>query len=154
MTNGYIAPILYISNMNSKDGDESMNLIISNAGNRPIYEQIYTQIKDCIISGELSEGDMLPSIRALAKDLRISVITTTRAYDELERDGFIYRVPGKGCYVAEKNMELVREEHLKRIEQHMREIVALAVPCGMDKAETARMLELIWSEEENRDERD
>ena len=154
MTNGYIAPILYISDMNSKDGDESMNLIISNAGNRPIYEQIYTQIKDCIISGELSEGDMLPSIRALAKDLRISVITTTRAYDELERDGFIYRVPGKGCYVAEKNMELVREEHLKRIEQHMREIVALAVPCGMDEAETARMLELIWSEEENRDERD
>lgn len=96
---------------------------------------------------------MLPSIRALAKDLRISVITTTRAYDELERDGFIYRVPGKGCYVAEKNMELVREEHLKRIEQHMREIVALAVPCGMDEAETARMLELIWSEEENGDER-
>ena len=153
LTNGYIAPILYISDMNSKDGDESMNLIISNAGNRPIYEQIYTQIKDCIISGELSEGDMLPSIRALAKDLRISVITTTRAYDELERDGFIYRVPGKGCYVAEKNMELVREEHLKRIEQHMREIVALAVPCGMDEAGTARMLELIWSEEENSDER-
>ena len=81
------------------------------------------------------------------------MITTTRAYDELERDGFIYRVPGKGCYVAEKNMELVREEHLKRIEQHMREIVALAGPCGMDEAETARMLELIWSEEENSDER-
>ena len=153
MTNGYIVTILYISDMNSKDGDECMNLIISNAGNRPIYEQIYTQIKDCIISGELSEGDMLPSIRALAKDLRISVITTTRAYDELERDGFIYRVPGKGCYVAEKNIELVREEHLKRIEQHMREIVALAVPCGMDEAETARMLALIWSEEENGDER-
>ena len=133
--------------MNSRNGGESLNLIISNAGDRPIYEQIYTQIKDCIISGEL------PSIRALAKDLRISVITTTRAYDELERDGFIYRVPGKGCYVAEKNMELVREEHLKRIEQHMREIVALAVPCGMDEAETARMLELIWSEEENSDER-
>ena len=75
------------------------------------------------------------------------------AGDELERDGFIYRVPGKGCYVAEKNVELVREEHLKRIEQHMREIVALAVPCGMDEAETARMLELIWSEEENSDER-
>ena len=74
-----------------------MNLINSKAGERPIYEQIYTQIKDCIISGELSEGDMLPSIRALAKDLRSSVITTTRAYDELERDGFIYRVPGKGC---------------------------------------------------------
>ena len=153
LTNGHIVRILYISDMNSRNRGESLNLIISNAGDRPIYEQIYTQIKDCIISGELSEGDMLPSIRALAKDLRISVITTTRAYDELERDGFIYRVPGKGCYVAEKNMELVREEHLKRIEQHMREIVALAVPCGMDDAETARMLELIWSEEENGDER-
>ena len=140
LKSGCIVRILYISNMNSIDRGESLNLIISNAGDRPIYEQIYTQIKDCIISGELSEGDMLPSIRALAKDLRISVITTTRAYDELERDGFIYR-------------ELVREEHLKRIEQHMREIVALAVPCGMDEAETARMLELIWSEEENSDER-
>lgn len=153
LTSGCIVRILYIFDMYSEYGGESLNLIISNAGDRPIYEQIYTQIKDCIISGELSEGDMLPSIRALAKDLRISVITTTRAYDELERDGFIYRVPGKGCYVAEKNMELVREEHLKRIEQHMREIVALAVPCGMDEAETARMLELIWSEEENSDER-
>ena len=130
-----------------------MNIIISNASGAPIYEQIYAQIKAAILSGALREGDALPSIRALAKDLRISVITTTRAYDELERDGFIYRVPGKGCYVAEKNMELVREEHLKRIEQHMREIVALAVPCGMDEAETARMLELIWSEEENSDER-
>ena len=98
-----------------------MNLIISNAGDRPIYEQIYTQIKDCIISGELSEGDMLPSIRALAKDLRISVITTTRAYDELERDGFIYRVPGKGCYVAEKNVELVREASEKDRAAHARD---------------------------------
>ena len=130
-----------------------MNLILSNANGAPIYEQIYTQLKAAILTGELQEGEALPSIRQLAKDLRISVITTTRAYDELERDGFIYRVPGKGCYVAEKNMELVREEHLKRIEQHMREIVALAVPCGMDEAETARMLELIWSEEENSDER-
>ena len=86
LTSGYIVRILYISDMNSRDRGESLNLIISNAGDRPIYEQIYTQIKDCIISGELSEGDMLPSIRALAKDLRISVITTTRAYDELERD--------------------------------------------------------------------
>ena len=89
LTSGCIVRILYISDMNSRDRGESLNLIISNAGDRPIYEQIYTQIKDCIISGELSEGDMLPSIRALAKDLRISVITTTRAYDELERDGFI-----------------------------------------------------------------
>ena len=130
-----------------------MDILIDNKSGTPIYDQIYTQLRSQILSGSLQENELLPSIRALAKDLRISFITTKRAYEELEKDGFLYTVPGKGCYVAEKNMELVREEHLKRIEQHMREIVALAVPCGMDEAETARMLELIWSEEENSDER-
>lgn len=124
-----------------------MNLIISNASGKPIYEQIYTQVKNCIISGELSPGDALPSIRALAKDLRISVITTTRAYDELERDGFIDRVPGKGCYVAEKNLELVREAHLKQIEDHMSEIVALAAGCSLTEEEAVRMLRLMWENE-------
>ena len=124
-----------------------MNLIISNASGKPIYEQIYTQVKNCIISGELSPGDALPSIRALAKDLRISVITTTRAYDELERDGFINRVPGKGCYVAEKNLELVREAHLKQIEDHMTEIVTLAAGCSLSEEDTVRMLRLIWENE-------
>ena len=124
-----------------------MNLIISNASGKPIYEQIYTQVKNCIISGELSPGDALPSIRALAKDLRISVITTTRAYDELERDGFIDRVPGKGCYVAEKNLELVREAHLKQIEEHMTEIVSLAAGCSLSEEDTVRMLRLIWENE-------
>ena len=124
-----------------------MNLIISNASGKPIYEQIYTQVKNCIISGELSPGDALPSIRALAKDLRISVITTTRAYDELERDGFIDRVPGKGCYVAEKNLELVREAHLKQIEDHMTEIVTLAAGCSLSEEETVRMLRWIWENE-------
>ena len=124
-----------------------MDLIISNASGKPIYEQIYTQVKNCIISGELSPGDALPSIRALAKDLRISVITTTRAYDELERDGFIDRVPGKGCYVAEKNLELVREAHLKQIEDHMTEIVTLAAGCSLSEEDTVRMLRLIWENE-------
>ena len=124
-----------------------MNLIISNASGKPIYEQIYTQVKNCIISGELSPGDALPSIRALAKDLRISVITTTRAYDELEQDGFIDRVPGKGCYVAEKNLELVREAHLKQIEEHMTEIVTLAAGCSLSEEDTVRMLRLIWENE-------
>ena len=124
-----------------------MNLIISNASGKPIYEQIYTQVKNCIISGELSPGDALPSIRALAKDLRISVITTTRAYDELERDGFIDRVPGKGCYVAEKNLELVREAHLKQIEDHMSDIVSLAAGCSLSEEDTVRMLRLIWENE-------
>ena len=124
-----------------------MNLIISNASGKPIYEQIYTQVKNCIISGELSPGDALPSIRALAKDLRIIVITTTRAYDELERDGFIDRVPGKGCYVAEKNLELVREAHLKQIEEHMTEIVTLAAGCSLSEEDTVQMLRLIWENE-------
>lgn len=124
-----------------------MNLIISNTSGKPIYEQIYTQVKNCIISGELSPGEALPSIRALAKDLRISVITTTRAYDELERDGFIDRVPGKGCYVAEKNLELVREAHLKQIEEHMTEIVTLAAGCSLSEEDTVRMLRLMWESE-------
>ena len=121
-----------------------MDLIISNASGKPIYEQIYTQIKNPILSGELSPGDALPSIRALAKDLRISVITTTRAYDELERDGFIDRVPGKGCYVAEKNLELVREAHLKQIEDHINAIVDLAAGCSLTEEEAVEMLRLMW----------
>ena len=121
-----------------------MDLIISNASGKPIYEQICTQIKNVILSGELSPGDALPSIRALAKDLRISVITTTRAYDELERDGFIDRVPGKGCYVAEKNLELVREAHLKQIEDHMNAIVDLAASCSLTEEEAVEMLRLMW----------
>ena len=121
-----------------------MDLILSNASGKPIYEQICTQIKNAILSGELSPGDALPSIRALAKDLRISVITTTRAYDELERDGFIDRVPGKGCYVAEKNLELVREAHLKQIEDHMNAIVDLAAGCSLTEEEAVEMLRLMW----------
>lgn len=121
-----------------------MDLIISNASGKPFYEQICTQIKNSILSGELSPGDALPSIRALAKDLRISVITTTRAYDELERDGFIDRVPGKGCYVAEKNLELVREAHLKQIEDHMNAIVDLAAGCSLTEGEAVEMLRLMW----------
>lgn len=125
-----------------------MNLIISNASGKPIYEQIYTQIKNAIVSGELSSGDALPSIRALAKDLRISVITTTRAYEELERDGFIDRVPGKGCYVAEKNLELVREMHLRQMEAHMGELVALAQGCGLAEQDVVQLLHLMWNERE------
>ncbi len=90
-----------------------MDLLIDNKSGTPIYEQLYTQIKAQIISGALREDDALPSIRNLAKDLRISVITTRRAYDELEREGFLYTVAGKGCFVAPKNVELLREEILK-----------------------------------------
>lgn len=123
-----------------------MNIIISNANGQPIYEQIYTQIKSSIISSDLKEGDTLPSIRNLAKDLRISVITTKRAYDELERDGYIYSVAGKGSYVAEKNTELLREANLKEIEELMRNIYRLAPSCKLDTNAILEMFKLISEE--------
>ena len=126
---------------------ENMDIIISNADNSPIYEQIYRQIKSGILRGSLQEGDMLPSIRALAKDLRISVITTKRAYDELEKDGYIHTVAGKGCFVAEKNTELIREENLRQLEEHLRSAAELAAACGLSRTETADLLELLWEEE-------
>ena len=108
-----------------------MNLIISNASKAPIYEQIVTQLRQKIASGELAPGDMLPSIRALAKDLRISVITTKRAYDELEHQGLVVTVAGKGCFIAERNPEFIREDVLRRIEEHMQEIARLAAQIGV-----------------------
>lgn len=124
-----------------------MNIIISNASGQPIYDQISVQIKSLILSGELKEGDALPSMRFLAKELRISVITTKRAYEELERDGFITSVPGKGSYVAGKNLDFVREEHLKRIEERMQEIVDLSAGCGLTLQELQDMLRLFYEGE-------
>lgn len=117
-----------------------MNILIDNKSGAPIYDQIYSQIKSQIISGTLKEDETLPSIRGLAKDLRISFITTKRAYDELEKDGFIYTVPGKGCYVAPKNVELLREENLKKIEEHIDRIVKLAASCNLSKQDIIEMV--------------
>ena len=116
-----------------------MDIIISNAVNQPIYEQIYTQIKNQIISGKLAEDEMLTSIRALAKDLRISVITTKRAYDELEKEGFIYARSGKGFFVAKKDLKLVREGNLKLIEEYLQKISALAEACSLEEDEIIEM---------------
>ncbi|MGC2873617.1 GntR family transcriptional regulator [Ihubacter sp. rT4E-8] len=124
-----------------------MDIIIRNANNQPIYEQIYTQLKNHIISGALKEGDALPSIRGLAKDLKISVITTKRAYDELEQEGFIYTVAGKGCFVAEKNTQLIRENHLRRLEELLEEILELASSLDMDYDALTEMLRLMAEEE-------
>ena len=112
-----------------------MHILIDNKSGAPIYNQIYSQIKSQIISGVLKEDEMLPSIRGLAKDLRISFITTKRAYEELERDGFIYTLPAKGSYVAPKNVELIREENLKKIEAHIEQIIQLAATCNLSKEE-------------------
>ena len=125
-----------------------MELIIRNTTNQPIYDQIYSQIKAQIIAGKLSPGEALPSIRALAKDLRISVITTKRAYDELEADGFLYIVAGKGCFVAEKNLDLIREQKLKELEDHLDAAVELAAQCGVSALELMEMLRILLKEEE------
>ena len=124
-----------------------MTVLIDNKSGLQIYDQIFTQIKAQIISGELDEDELLPSIRNLAKDLRISVITTKRAYDELESAGFIYTVAGKGCFVAAKNAELLREDSLRQIEAHMDDIRRLAALSGLSRAELAEMFRAVEEEE-------
>lgn len=124
-----------------------MDIIISNASGQPIYEQISRQIKGAIAGGKLSPGEALPSIRSLARDLRISVITTKRAYEELERDGFIYTVAGKGCFVAEQDLELQRESGLREIEAHLQAAVELSRQCGLTEEELMEMLRVLREEE-------
>ena len=124
-----------------------MDILIRNTGGQPIYEQICVQIKNQILSGALAAGKPLPSIRALAKDLRISVITTKRAYDELEKDGFICTVAGKGSFVAERDTELMREMHLKDMEQHLQRAAELAAACGVSRADLLNTLTLLMEEE-------
>lgn len=124
-----------------------MLIFINNKNGVAIYEQIYTQIKSQIVSGDLGEDAPLPSIRSLAKDLRISVITTKRAYEELERDGFIYTVPGKGSFVSKRNDGLLKEENLKKIEAHLEEAINLSFFCGLSKDDIIQMINLLYEEE-------
>ena len=121
-----------------------MELIIRNSTNQPIYDQIYCQIKVQILSGTLAPGEALPSIRALAKDLKISVITTKRAYDELEADGFLYTVAGKGCFVAEPDLALFREQSLHLLEDHLATAAELARTCGLSESELTELLRRKW----------
>lgn len=127
-----------------------MIILIDNKSGAPIYDQIYSQVKSQIISGALRQDEMLPSIRNLAKDLRISFITTKRAYEELEKEGFIYTVQGKGCFVAPKNIELIREENLKKIESNIDEIVKLAQSCNLTKEDVFGMIEFAMEENNER----
>lgn len=124
-----------------------MDIIISNSSGRPIYEQITSQIKNLILNGTLKSGEALPSMRLLAKELRISVITTKRAYEDLEREGFITTVVGKGSFVGEANLELVREEQLKAIEAHLQEAVTKARSSGIAEAELVNILHLLYEED-------
>jgi len=117
-----------------------MNIQINNSSDDPIYLQIKNQIKSQIISGDLQVGDKLPSIRFMAKELRISMITAKRAFDELEAEGFIDSVQGKGNFVARQNKELIREEYLKRIESKLQEVVELSEIAGVSNDELVQML--------------
>ncbi len=124
-----------------------LNIIISNTADVPIYHQIVRQVRDAILRGELLEGEQLPSIRALAKDLRISVITTKRAYDDLEQEGYLVSVSGKGSYVAERNPELLRESRLGIVEDKLADAVAAAKTLEIDRADVFRLLELLYEED-------
>ncbi|WMJ85714.1 GntR family transcriptional regulator [Anaerocolumna sp. MB42-C2] len=123
-----------------------MEIIISNSSGKPIYEQITNQIKNMIISGELKSGQSLPSMRLLAKELRISVITTKRAYEDLERDGFITTLVGKGSYVSETNTEFVKEEQLKVIEEYLLKAAESAKVSGIKLEELHAILDVIYNE--------
>lgn len=124
-----------------------MNIIISNSCGQPIYEQIVSQIKNFIISGSLKEGDALPSMRLLAKELRISVITTKRAYEDLEREGFIVSYTGKGSYVASQNIEMLKEHKYREIEEYLRQASDTAKSCDVALEELTEMLQMIYQGE-------
>ncbi|MBA4601760.1 GntR family transcriptional regulator [Thermoactinomyces mirandus] len=123
-----------------------MNIIVSNSSDDPIYLQIVNQLKQKIINGELSEAEALPSIRSLAKELKISVITTKRAYDELEKEGLIVTVAGKGSYVAPINKEMLRENRMKVVEEKMAEAISTARQVGLSLEELQEMLKLLYEE--------
>ena len=125
-----------------------MDIILSNSSGKPIYEQIADQVREQILSGALSAGDALPSMRVLAKELRISVITTKRAYEELERDGFLDNVPGKGCFVAPQNRELLREAQLRRMEDVLAKAVDEARKGGFSLSELQELLTLLYQGDE------
>ncbi|MFS0749234.1 GntR family transcriptional regulator [Oceanobacillus sp. 1P07AA] len=121
-----------------------MKVIISNSSKEPIYEQITNQIKSLILSGELQEGVSLPSIRQLAKDLKISVITTKRAYEELEKDEFIYSIVGKGSFVAEQNLEVIREKKLKVIEEQLNAVIINSKEIGLSLEDLQQLLDILY----------
>ncbi len=123
-----------------------VDIIISNSSGKPIYEQIADQVKEQIMAGALAAGDALPSMRLLAKELRISVITTKRAYEELERDGFLENVPGKGCFVAPQNRELLREAQLRRVEEKLTQAIEEARRGAVSLEELKEMLTELYQE--------
>ena len=138
--------ILYISvNIKRSDG---LKIVVSNRSGVPIYEQIKTQVKEAVFSGELKEDDLLPSIRQLARDLKISVITTTRAYNDLQEEGFVVNVQGKGCYVLPQNTELVRETALRKVEDGLEAAITAAKTGNIAKDEVFEILNVLYREKD------
>lgn len=119
-----------------------MEIVLSNSSDKPIYEQIAAQVRDAVATGELAAGEQLPSIRALAAQLRISAITTKRAYQDLEAQGYVTTIPGKGCFVAEQNLDLLREERLRRVEASLARAVCDSRACGLSDDELREMLDI------------
>ena len=148
MTNVYAKVIMYISYIYINRG-ALMDIIISNSSGEPIYQQISSQIKAMIMDGTLKEGDALPSMRTLAAELRISVITTKRAYEELERDGFIESYTGKGSFVKGQNTELLREENLRQTEELLSQACSKARLCGVTLEELKDILEIVYGGNSN-----
>ena len=138
---------MYIYNIYTCNRRETGDIIISNTSSVPIYEQIITQMKKNIMNGNLKEGEALPSMRTLAKELKISVITTKRAYEELENAGFIITVMGKGSFVAKKNLELIKEEQFKQIEQHIKCAVEQAQMNGISLKELIEIVKILYGED-------
>lgn len=124
-----------------------MKIILSNSSSRPIYEQITSQIKEMIMKGTLKAGDPMPSMRKLAKDLHVSVITTQRAYDDLVKDGFIVTIPAKGTFVSNQNQDFIREENLRRIEKLLTEAVLMGKENGIELEQLKQTLEVLYEEE-------
>ena len=135
----YSVYIVYIHYINECDVIY-LNIVLSNQSEKPIYQQISNQVREAILKGELQEGDLLPSIRSLAKDLRISVITTKRAYDELEQEGFIISTVGKGSFVAPKNLDLLRELNLKQLEELVQQALKLSSECNLTTDDLIEMV--------------
>ena len=125
------------------DGDAGMRIVVKHSSGIPIYEQIKEQVKEEILTGELKEGDVLPSIRQLARDLKISVITTTRAYTELEQEGYIVTAQGKGCFVAPRDNELIREQLLSKIEGHFEAAISIARVARLAEEELRQLFEFV-----------
>ena len=126
-----------------------MRLIVSNVSDVPIYEQIKQQVKSAILSGELQENEALPSLRTLAKELKISVLTVTRAYSELEEEGFVKNIQGRGCYVLGRGSELIREQLICKIESNLSEAINTAKIADLELSELHRLLDILWEEKNN-----